>query len=240
MNAEAKIIITIDGPAGSGKSTLARGLAKALNGSYISTGATYRALAVAGIKHGINPDSSEEAVELLNKLSFRFVSTPDHNLCGHVFINSEEITEQLEGVGIGSVASRISQHAEVRSRMVALQRSIVASAIADSAKQGVASIVIVEGRDTGTVVFPTANFKIYLTADLEERARRQAQKEAENSQKLERVILEIKERDMRDTTREVSPLVPAPDAIILDNTSLKPSETLNRALEIIRERRILC
>ncbi|MFH1675799.1 MAG: (d)CMP kinase [bacterium] len=240
MNSECGIIITIDGPAGSGKSTLARGLAHELGLVYLNTGATYRALALKAVNLGIDLDNESETASLAHKTDIAFkTSGPDkENQC--VFLDGQDVTDAIGKNEISIAASRISRHTLVREAMVELQRRIAEEECArgneEHSSEKKISGVVAEGRDTGTVVFPDANVKLFLIASPDERARRRIHDFTDNEANLEKARAEISKRDLMDTTRDASPLKPAPDAIFIDNTGWEREETLAHALEIIRKK----
>jgi len=231
-----KIIISIDGPAGSGKSTLARGLARELGITYLNTGATYRSLAIKALREGINPDNEIEAAELAATIRIEFEPAASSDVLGRVYVDGTDVSDQLERNDVSTTASRISRHPAVRKAMVELQRrmadQICHRGSAETGNDGIG--VVLEGRDTGTVVFPDAVVKIFLVASLEERARRRASDFADSDMTLEEMMDEIRRRDLTDAFRSVGPLRPADDAVIIDNTGWTKEETLNRALEIVR------
>ncbi|MFN7162493.1 MAG: (d)CMP kinase [Fimbriimonadales bacterium] len=218
-------VIAIDGPAGSGKSTLARGLARALGFLFLDTGAMYRALALAAQRAGIDPDDADALTQLAQQVEIQLVAQGD---ALRVLLNGEDVSEAIRTPEISAFASRISVHAGVRSVMVQQQRAIAAQA------HGVAA----EGRDTATVVFPEAAVKIYLDASPQERARRRQQQLQQQGidTPYEVILQQILERDARDAARAESPLRPAPDAIILQNDGWSKEQTLERALQLCRER----
>lgn len=233
-----KLIITIDGPAGSGKSTLARNLARALGITYLDTGATYRALALKALREGISLDNESEAAGLVSRVEIAFQPAVPGEMSGHVFLDDEDVTDQLFNNEVSIAASRISRHPSVRNELVNLQRRMAEEICSqgDSEDRNGLAGVVVEGRDTGTVIFPNATVKIFLVASLEERARRRAGDFRGKQVSLEEIMAQLKARDESDMGRPVGPLKPAPDAIIIDNTSMTQSQTLQAALEIILKR----
>ena len=220
---ENRLIITIDGPSAAGKSTLANLLAQSLNYLYIDTGAMYRAIAWKVLKSGINPRDEEEVVKLTKRsqISFRWNGEEFR-----LFFAEKDISNQIRDERIGEVASMISVIPEVRKRMVALQREMC--------KGGG---VVLEGRDTGTVVCPFADVKFYLDASTRERGKRRYLEIKDKSmpKDLESTIKEIKRRDLRDTRRKHSPLKKAVDAIYIDSTSLTIEEVLQIMLKKAKE-----
>lgn len=204
------MIVTIDGPAGSGKSTTARRVAAQLEYVYLDTGAMYRAVALGFLRAGA-PASPEGADQVLPTLDVDVSYQAD---AMQVYLDGEEVTDQIRTAEVGSVVSDISTLAPVRSYMVEQQRRIGREQAEEHGG------VVLDGRDTGTVVFPDAPVKIFMIADLDERARRRQQdyKAAGEDISLEEVRAEIEERDRQDRTRDIAPLRRAEDAILLDTT----------------------
>lgn len=208
-----KHIITIDGPAGAGKSTVAKMLSKKLGFLLLDTGALYRVMALHLIRLGIKPDSPRVPEELLQ---------PDLKMRPDIasmilFLGSEDVTDLIRQEEIGVAASKFSALPEVRRALLGFQRHAATK-----------WNLVAEGRDMGTVVFPDAQVKFFLTADVEERSRRRfnellARGEGPDFQK---VLTEMRERDERDISRKEAPLVQAPDAILIDSTNLEPEEVL--------------
>jgi CMP/dCMP kinase len=203
------LVIAIDGPAGAGKSTISKMLAADLNLRYIDTGAMYRALAYKSYLHGINKNNGPELAQLMEQTEILF----GHGEPQPVFLDGEEVTSKIRSLEVGELASAISTHSEVRRAMVARQREMV--------KEGGA---ILEGRDTTTVIAPEADLKIYLTASLEERARRRSSELATKGMQadFENVRTQISVRDHRDITRDESPLKVASDAVLVESGGQDP------------------
>ncbi|OPY58923.1 MAG: Cytidylate kinase [Pelotomaculum sp. PtaU1.Bin035] len=215
--------IAIDGPAGAGKSTVAKMVAKKLGFLYIDTGAMYRAVTLKAYRDGVNLDDTKALGEMAAAASVELVA--GHDQSTKVFLNGEDVTEEIRSPDISRLVSLVARVPEVRKRLAELQRAM--------AKQGG---VVMEGRDIGTVVLPDARIKIFLTALPEERARRRRIELAAkgyyiNQRQMEKEILE---RDRIDTSRETDPLVSAPDAEIIDNSSYSVEEVvgiiINRVL----------
>jgi cytidylate kinase len=203
----ARPIIAIDGPASAGKSTVALGLARALGFTYLNTGAMYRAVALAAREAGIEADDPELAAKLAPVLrSIRIAFSGERLL-----LNDRDVTEILLRPEISDLASRFSTLPAVRERMRELQR-----------QAGAAGGIVMEGRDIGTVVFPDAEIKVFLDAELEVRADRRFLQLEDQGLKLTRaeVLEQLAERDRRDRSRDLAPLVSASDAIVIDSTNL--------------------
>ncbi|RLD98896.1 MAG: (d)CMP kinase [Aquificota bacterium] len=222
---ESDPVVAIDGPAGSGKSTTARALARCLGWTYLDTGAIYRTLGWLAVQEGVSLDDEDVLVALcprLDALSFRWGE--DGLLL--VFLGDVDVTQAIRGEEAGRWASDVSRHPRVREALLDLQRSF--------AKRGP---LVIEGRDTGTVVFPKARWKFYLTASLEERARRRLREMGleETPENLEGVKEAIRERDLQDATRPVAPLMRAEDAVEVDTTDLSPEEVVNLIKRLVKE-----
>jgi cytidylate kinase len=202
-----KLLITIDGPAGAGKTTVSRALADRLGYRYIDTGALYRAVALAAKTRGINPENDAELKGLCAGLELAFVLV-EAGL--RLFLNGEDITDHIRTAEITMLASAISARPVVREYLLDLQRNL-----------GKEKAAVFEGRDMGTVVFPEADLKFFLDATTRTRAlRRYDEVKSQSSQTLEEVDLDIQRRDRNDSTRELAPLKPAQDAIVIDSTDL--------------------
>jgi cytidylate kinase len=207
------MIIAIDGPAGAGKSTIARGLAKALELDLLDTGAMYRAFALAAQRKGIDFD----VAELIHQVQIDFGPTPERK----IRLDGVDVSEEIRSLEISQMASQLSTVSEVRRAMVAAQQSII----------GMGNWVL-EGRDVTTVVAPKADLKIFLTASIEERARRRWVEMVAKGDTvtLPEVVKEVVERDHRDYTRNDSPLMLAEDAIIVESFGLSPDEIIERII----------
>lgn len=213
--------IAIDGPAGAGKSSLAKKLAFHLGYTYIDTGALYRSVAFEVIRKGLSPNDLERIKDILvdTDISFQHVDWTQR-----VFVNGEDVSEKIRTNEISSAASTVSAFPEVRSYLLDLQRNIART-----------ENIVMDGRDIGTVVLPNADVKIFLTASAEDRATRrfEEQKDDENAVSYNDILQAIIIRDKNDTEREVSPLKPASDSVLLDNSGFTPEQTLETVLEII-------
>lgn len=217
-------IVAIDGPAGAGKSTVARRLAAVLGYTYIDTGAMYRAVALAAARRGVSYEDSAGLADLAGALHFAFVPDGEQP---RLLVNGEDVSEAIRTPEISRGSSLVSRWPGVRSALVTQQRRLAE-----------AGGVVMEGRDIGTVVFPHARAKIYLTATVEERARRRHQElvQRDPSADQEDVRREVEERDRRDMEREHSPLRKAEDAVEFYTDGLTVDEVIARLAEIVRER----
>lgn len=214
------MIVTIDGPAGTGKSTAARCLADDLGFQYLDTGAMYRMVALATQRQGIDPHEESAVAELAASLSIVLEN-------GQTRLNGADVGGELRTADVTFTASIVAQHPRVRAVLVDLQRA---------AARG--RDVVCEGRDQGTVVFPEAECKFFLTADPEERARRRmCELEAAGTQvSFSELLRDQTERDARDAARSVAPLKPAVDAILVDTTALSLDEVVAKLKSIVHHR----
>jgi cytidylate kinase len=217
-------IIAIDGPSGAGKSTLGRRLARELGLLYIDTGAMYRAVAVAAADAGVSTSDREALAEVARRSSIRLEGDPDSL---HVLLNGRDVSAEIRGEGVGREASVVSTVPAVRRELVRRQREM-----------GERGGVVLDGRDIGTVVFPSADVKFFLTAVPEARARRRLDEERVrvHSQTFEETLADINDRDRRDATRDDSPLKIADDAVVIDTTELSIEEVFQRMLRTVQGR----
>ena len=216
------MIIAIDGPSGSGKSTLGRMLARALNLLYIDTGSMYRAVALAVIEADIDPANADAVTELANRIDINLEGDPESLT---VLLNGRDVTDQIRTESVSAMSSIVSSIPGVRRAMVERQRAM--------AQRG----AILNGRDIGTVVFPEADVKFFLTAVPEERAERrfrEAQSSSSASSTLAQTLAEMIERYRRDSTRADSPLRAADDAILVDSTGKNIEEVFQEMMSKIR------
>jgi len=219
-----QIRIAIDGPVASGKSTVAREVARSLGYLYLDTGAMYRAITLKAIERKVDFDDGEGLAQLVGQTRMNLEYAPDTPTGYRVYLDGHEVTPQLILPAVTAGVSQVSSHSSVRRLLVLAQREIAAS-----------GAVVVAGRDIGTVVLPDAEVKIFLTASVEERARRRYQEMVEKgiATTLEAVVENIRTRDHIDSTREDSPLRKAPGAIVIDASSLSVEQVVARVLEAV-------
>lgn len=220
-----RLIIAIDGPAGAGKSTIASALAKHLGYTNLETGAMYRALALKALRASIGLGDEEGLYQLALQSRIELEPTPDGN---RVLLDGNEITTAIRTQEVSEAASQVSVHPKVRVWMVDRQREM-----------GAGGGIVMEGRDIGTKVFPAAEVKIFLDANPDVRAQRRVVQNIEKlgaSKSAEEIAAEMRQRDQRDSTRAASPLVPAPDAVMLDSSGLTIEQVIERAMEIVRQK----
>jgi cytidylate kinase len=213
-------VVAIDGPAGAGKSSVSRALAARLGFRHVDTGSMYRVVGVLARDAGIAPDDDMGLRALVDALVFDEVGV-------RVVVAGRDLTETIRAGDAGEWASKVSTRPVVRERLVALQRRL-----------GAAGPVVMEGRDIGTVVFPAAPVKVFLTADARERARRRAEELRQQGETVDESALAqaIAARDRRDSERAAAPLRPASDAIVVDTTSLALDTVIERLHDIVRAR----
>lgn len=211
-------IVAIDGPAGAGKSTVSKLIARRLRFSLVDTGAIYRCVALAAKRRKIAFDDDAKLGELLSGLRIAFEIVDDEN---QVFLDGENVSQEIRLPEISTGASAVSSRPVVREGLLSLQRRL-----ALAAERG----AVLEGRDIGTVVFPDADAKFFLDANAEIRARRRYEElfQRGNESSLEQVLKDQNQRDLADRSREVAPLKPAPDAIRLDSSTLPLSEVVQQ------------
>lgn len=218
-----KIVVAIDGPAGAGKSTIAKLAAEKLGYAYIDTGAMYRSVAWKFLQSG---EAFDEAY--ISKLSQTMLIEfkPEANI-NRVFVDGTEVTEAIRSAQVTAMVSKVAAIGAVREAMVEQQR-----------RMGEAGGVLMDGRDIGTVVFPNAQLKIFLTASVEERAMRRYKELVAKGQQIELTQLQedIASRDKQDSEREISPLRQAEDAILLDTSDMDIPQVTERILELVQER----
>lgn len=223
------ICVAIDGPAGAGKSTVAKLIALRFGLQYVDTGAMYRGVALRALRMGAEIDNPQHVEPIANRASFRFhaeIPSPGE-LLNRVFVDGEDVTDDIRAPDVSNAASVVSTLSGVRRALVALQQ-----------RMGADGGVVMEGRDIGTVVMPRAEVKIFLTASAEERARRRClELELKGApQPYQQVLDEINERDHRDTTRADSPLRPAEDAVTVDTDGKSIEQVTDEIGSIINRR----
>ena len=218
-------VITIDGPGGSGKGTLSRLLARRLGWHWLDSGAIYRLTALAALRHGVDLDDVPALVEQARHLNVRFGESADGE--ASVYLDGEEVSAELRTEQSGEAASKIAACPEVREALLQRQRDF---------RQPPG--LVADGRDMGTVVFPDARLKLFLTASIEQRAqRRYKQLKAQGFDiSIDALFREISARDDRDMNRPVSPLRPADDAVVIDCSEMSIDEMLETALKLAEEK----
>lgn len=219
------VVVAIDGPAGTGKSSVSKGLARTLGARYLDTGAMYRIVTLAVLRAGVDPADADavERVASATRLSVGY--DPDRVNC---YLAGEDVSAEIRGDAVTRAVSAVSSVPAVRARLVALQRAMAEGPGA----------VVVEGRDIGTVVLPAAPVKIFLTASAETRARRRNDQNVASglADDYEGVLADVRRRDHLDSTRPVSPLRAAPDAVVVDTSDMTEEQVIAHLLELVRQR----
>lgn len=221
----ASLVVTIDGPAGSGKSTVARLLAEKLGATFLDTGAMYRAVTLAAMRTGLDLSVEDNLLKIIDETDFTFSAAPNEM---KVLIDNEDATEHIRDSEVTANARFAASAPKVRAALVEMQRRFAADH----------QMIVTEGRDQGTVAFPDAHLKFYLTADAKQRAvRRHAElQEKGNSLSVEQIQEAIEKRDESDQSRSVGPMKPADDAITVDTTQLTIEEVVDKLLSCVREK----
>lgn len=214
------MIVTLDGPAGAGKSSVARALAGRLGFRFLDTGAMYRAVALAAMERGIDWSAHDELAELARGISLQFEGD-------RLLLDGRDVSDAIRDPAVAAVIHHVADHVGVREHLVELQR-----------READHGDLVTEGRDQGTVVFPDAQCKVFLTATPEERARRRVAQDLAcgRSAEFEDVLRQIRERDRRDETRPVGRLVPAADAVTLLTDGLTLEQVVDRLQQLVLER----
>ena len=219
------VVVALDGPAGTGKSSVSRGLARALGARYLDTGAMYRMVTLAVLRAGIDPTDAEAVGQIASTVRMSENYDPDGD---RYFLDGEDVSSEIRGDEVTRNVSAVSSVAAVRARLVELQRSMA---------DGPGSVVV-EGRDIGTVVLPDAPVKLFLTASAETRARRRNDQNiaAGLPDDYEVVLADVRRRDHLDSTRPVSPLRAAADAVVVDTSDMTEAQVIDHVLELIKQR----
>lgn len=217
-------IITIDGPAGAGKSTVSKAIAARLEYLYLDTGALYRALAYKALKNKIDVHNPED-LNAFCQATRVMLKNQDGKIM--VFVDGENVDDKIRTEEVGLAASTLSAYPVVREKLLALQR-----------EAGARGGIVAEGRDMGTVVFPGADFKFFLDARIDERIRRRHEELIQKNKpvRLEAISRDMKARDHQDSKREIAPLVAAPDAMIIDSSSMDVSQVVEIILNRVAGR----
>jgi CMP/dCMP kinase len=215
------VIVAIDGPAGAGKSTVARAVARRLGLAYLDTGAMYRGLTWLALQRGVDPADGPSLAGLARDVPMAIEPTRDGD---RVRVDGQDVTEAIRLPEVSSRVSEVSAHPGVREEMVAAQRALLSSG-------GWVS----DGRDVGTVVCPGADLKVFLTASLEERARRRRAELAARGVEVDEptVLEDVRRRDHLDTTRDTSPLRVAPGAIVIDSSEMRADDVVERVVRLV-------
>jgi CMP/dCMP kinase len=218
-----KIIIAIDGYSSCGKSTLAKALAKELHYAYVDTGAMYRAVTLYFLDNDLDINDKADVLKALENIEIHFERTAQGN---HVFLNGRDVENEVRTMRVSEMVSPVSTISVVRRAMVAQQQ-----------KMGNRKAVVMDGRDIGTVVFPDAELKIFLTADTDIRAKRRFDEMKSKGQEtpIDDIRHNLLERDLIDSNRADSPLRQADDAILIDNSHLTPDEQLKKVLDMVMD-----
>ncbi|OBG79409.1 (d)CMP kinase [Mycobacterium sp. E3305] len=219
------VVVAIDGPAGTGKSSVSKQLARALRARYLDTGGMYRMVTLAVLRAGIDPADADAVARVADTVRMSVDYQPDGDV---FFLGGEDVSAEIRGDRVTGAVSAVSSVPAVRTRLVALQREMA----------GGPGCVVVEGRDIGTVVLPDAPVKIFLTASAETRARRRNDQNvaAGLADDYDAVLADVRRRDHLDSTRAVSPLRAAPDAVVVDTSEMTEAQVIDHLLELVKQR----
>ena len=219
------VVIAVDGPAGTGKSSVSRGLARSLDARYLDTGAMYRIVTLAVLRANADLADTPAIESAAADVPLSVGYDPDEDCA---YLDAEDVSAEIRGDEVTKAVSAVSAVPAVRARLVGLQRELAAGP----------GSVVVEGRDIGTVVLPDADVKIFLTASAEERARRRNDQNIASGlvDDYEAVLADVKRRDHLDSTRAVSPLRAAEDALVVDTSDMSESEVIAHLVELVRQR----
>jgi CMP/dCMP kinase len=220
-----EVVVAVDGPAGTGKSSVSRGLARALQARYLDTGAMYRIVTLAVLRAGIDPADQAAVGAASSAVNLSVGSDADED---RSYLDGEDVSSEIRGDEVTRAVSAVSSVPAVRTRLVGLQRTLA---------QGAGSVVV-EGRDIGTVVLPDADIKFFLTASPETRARRRNDQNvaAGLPDDYQGVLVDVRRRDHLDSTRAVSPLRAASDALVVDTGAMTESEVIAQLLQLVKQR----
>jgi cytidylate kinase len=219
------IVVAVDGPAGTGKSSVSRGVAHVLQARYLDTGAMYRIATLAVLRAGVDPTDQDAVQAAAAAANLSVGHDPDTD---RSYLDGEDVSSEIRGDEVTKAVSAVSSVAAVRARLVDLQRGLAAGP----------GSVVVEGRDIGTVVLPDADVKIFLTASAETRARRRNDQNVAAGllDDYDGVLADVRRRDHLDSTRAVSPLRAATDAVVVDTSEMTESEVIDHLLDLVQER----
>lgn len=219
------MVVAIDGPAGTGKSSVSKGLARSLGARYLDTGGMYRTVTLAVLRADIDPADADAVARTADTVQMSVDYHPDGN---RYFLCGEDVSTEIRGDRVTGSVSAVSSVPAVRTRLVAMQREMA---------QGPGSVVV-EGRDIGTVVLPDAPVKIFLTASAETRARRRNDQNvaAGLADDYEAVLADVRRRDRLDSTRAVSPLRAAPDAVVVDTSEMTEAQVISHLHDVVKQR----
>ena len=226
---ELRGVVALDGPSGTGKSTVARRLATRLGARYLDTGAMYRAATLAVLRAGVDPTDAALVRDTVARAELKVTTDPQAQA---TTLDGDDVSAEIRGQQVTTAVSPVSAVSEVRAQLVAQQRSIIATALAEVGG------IVVEGRDIGTVVAPDAALKVYLTADAQARAERRTRQDAAAGRQstVDATLADVRRRDTYDSTRAVSPAKAADDAVELDTTNLDLAGVLAELLSMVEDR----